>query len=157
MLPLGEVLVSIYEKGPEILSSLYFEPSHFSISQRPFKFFRLFFHMGGAFLQVHRYGLKDWPKMPILRIGVYRGWMVKKLVGPGRLSKMLHLAKILPLQDIRVLSNGLTCPENFKCPSPFSFEANFLLNHRIIFQHQYNNSSHLFLCIPCAKLYSMVS
>ena len=40
--------------------------------------------------------VEDWPKRPVLRIGVYRGQMAKKLVGPGRWSPSQNLTIIGP-------------------------------------------------------------
>ena len=45
--------------------------------------------------------------------------MASTFAGSVSLAKKRFTCKISPLYNIRFLSNGLVCPENFKCPSPF--------------------------------------
>ena len=90
-----------------------------SISQRPIHFWRLFLLKVSAFTQVYQYLMSILPKKAVQRIGLYRGRMASTFAGSVSLAKKRFTCKISPLYDIRFLSNGLVCPENFKCPSPF--------------------------------------
>ena len=92
-----------------------------SISQRPNHFWRLFLRKVSAFRQVYQYLMSIFPKKAVQRIGLYGGRMASTFAGSVSLAKKRFTCKISPLYDIRFLSIGIVCPENFKCPSPLFY------------------------------------